>query len=64
MLAVATTPRPRNTASIFFLIPAKSAIAPSTGDSTAVIDNAMNVVTANRKLASAGSRSAPATVEK
>ena len=62
--AVATAPRARKAPSIFFFTPAKSATAPSTGDSTAVIERAMNVVVAKRKLATSGSRSAPATVTK
>ena len=64
MQAVATTPSARNAPSIFFLMPAKSAIAPSTGASTATTDRATNVVTAKRKLAVAGSRSAAATEAK
>ena len=64
MQAVATTPSPTQAPSIFFLMPAKSARAPSTGASTATKASATAVVTANRKLAVAGSRSAAATDEK
>ena len=64
MHAVATTPSPTQAPSIFFLMPAKSASAPSTGASTATKLSASVVVTANRKLAVAGSRSAAATDEK
>ena len=64
MQAVAITPRPKNDPSIFFLMPAKSATAPRIGDSTAATASAIVVAAANRKLASAGSRFAPATVWK
>ena len=61
MHAVAMTPNPRQAPSIFFLTPAKSASAPSTGASSATRVRAKVVVAANRKLAVAGERSAAAT---
>ena len=61
---MAAAPKPRKTASIFFLMPAWSAMAPRMGDSTAMRVMDIAVAKAMRAVATTGARSAPATLVK